>query len=90
MSVKAGDPAPDFQLKDETSNAHTLTEFRGKKVVLYFYPKDDTPGCTTEVCNFRDGYSKVQELELLFWVSVMIHPNPTKNSKKNISYRSFY
>jgi peroxiredoxin Q/BCP len=54
-------PAPDFTLSDETGTARTLSEFRGQPVVLYFYPKDDTPGCTTEACNFRDDYSAYQQ-----------------------------
>ncbi len=61
MPVNVGDSAPDFQLKDETGKMRALAEFRGKKVVLYFYPKDNTPGCTKEACSFRDGYSILQE-----------------------------
>ena len=61
MPVKVGDSAPSFQLKDETGEMRTLAEFRGKKVVLYFYPKDNTPGCTKEACSLRDGYSILQE-----------------------------
>jgi len=61
MSVKVGDSAPDFRVKDDTGKVRTLAEFRGKKVVLYFYPKDNTPGCTKEACSFRDGYSALQE-----------------------------
>ncbi len=57
MPLTAGISAPDFSLPDENGITHTLSEFRGKYVVLYFYPKDDTPGCTTEACNFRDNYS---------------------------------
>lgn len=49
-----GDLAPEFELPDETGQLHTLAQYRGRKVVLYFYPKDDTPGCTTEACGFRD------------------------------------
>ncbi len=56
MVLSANQPAPDFSLADETGAVRTLSEFRGKPVVLYFYPKDDTPGCTTEACNFRDDY----------------------------------
>ena len=51
------DLAPDFTLTSDTGEAVTLSAFRGKKVVLYFYPKDDTPGCTKEACSFRDDYS---------------------------------
>jgi thioredoxin-dependent peroxiredoxin len=49
--------APDFTLLDENSVSHTLSQYRGKDVILNFYPKDDTPGCTLEACNFRDDYS---------------------------------
>lgn len=56
MPITAGIQAPDFTLLDENSKSRSLAEFRGKPVVLYFYPKDDTPGCTTEACNFRDDY----------------------------------
>lgn len=57
MPIKKGFPAPDFSLKDDEGRTRGLSEFKGTKVVLYFYPKDDTPGCTTEACNFRDDYS---------------------------------
>lgn len=57
MTVLAGTPAPEFALADETGVTRRLADFRGQTVVLYFYPKDDTPGCTTEACNFRDDYS---------------------------------
>jgi len=60
MVISAGVLAPDFKLQDETGSVRKLTDFRGKPVVLYFYPKDDTPGCTTEACNFRDGYGDYQ------------------------------
>lgn len=51
---KTGDLAPDFTLSDEQGRSHTLSQYRGQKVILYFYPKDDTPGCTAEACGFRD------------------------------------
>ncbi len=57
--LQEGISAPDFTLPTDGGGEVTLSEFRGKKVVLYFYPKDDTPGCTTEACNFRDDYSDV-------------------------------
>ncbi len=53
--------APDFTLPDETGVEQSLKDYRGKWVVLYFYPKDDTPGCTTEACNFRDDYSAYEK-----------------------------
>ena len=61
MPISSGNPAPDFTLLDETETQRSLSEYRGQAVVLYFYPKDDTPGCTTEACNFRDDYSAYQE-----------------------------
>lgn len=53
--------APDFELKDETNVTRKLSDFAGKDIILYFYPKDDTPGCTTEACNFRDDYSAYEK-----------------------------
>jgi len=61
MPIQANQPAPEFSLPDETGKTRSLAEFRGRPVVLYFYPKDDTPGCTTEACNFRDDYHVYQE-----------------------------
>jgi thioredoxin-dependent peroxiredoxin len=57
MPIKKGLPAPSFSLKDDEGKTRSLSDFKGIKIVLYFYPKDDTPGCTTEACNFRDDYS---------------------------------
>jgi peroxiredoxin Q/BCP len=56
-----GSLAPIFTLLDENGNEISLQQFQGKTVILYFYPKDDTPGCTTEACNFRDDYSAFQD-----------------------------
>lgn len=53
--LKVGDKAPDFELKDQKGKNHKLSSYIGKRVVLYFYPKDDTPGCTKEACSLRDG-----------------------------------
>jgi thioredoxin-dependent peroxiredoxin len=61
MPIQANIMAPDFTLPDETGTPRTLSSFRGKPVVLYFYPKDDTTGCTTEACSFRDDYSVYKE-----------------------------
>lgn len=55
-TVKEGMKAPDFTAIDHNGNTISLSDFRGKKVILYFYPKDDTPGCTAEACNLRDNY----------------------------------
>jgi peroxiredoxin Q/BCP len=54
MELNIGDQAPDFEAKDQNGNVVRLSDYRGKKVVLYFYPKDDTPGCTAQACNLRD------------------------------------
>ncbi|PSN86795.1 thioredoxin-dependent thiol peroxidase [Candidatus Marsarchaeota G1 archaeon BE_D] len=59
--IAEGMEAPDFELKDQKGNVISLKNFRGKKVVLYFYPKDDTPGCTKEACSFRDNMDKIIE-----------------------------
>ncbi|WP_322806887.1 thioredoxin-dependent thiol peroxidase [Thermanaerothrix sp.] len=61
MTLDVNMPAPDFTLPDETGALRSLREFRGKPVVLYFYPKDDTPGCTKEACSFRDDYQVYAE-----------------------------
>lgn len=61
MPLSAGVPAPDFTLLDDTGQSRSLSDYRGQSLVLYFYPKDDTPGCTTEACNFRDDYSAYQK-----------------------------
>jgi peroxiredoxin Q/BCP len=58
MPIQSGITAPDFSLPDETGKSRSLSEFLGRPLILYFYPKDDTPGCTTEACNFRDDYSQ--------------------------------
>ena len=56
---KEGDKAPDFTAKDQNGNTVSLSDFKGKNVILYFYPKDDTPGCTAEACSFRDNYQSL-------------------------------
>lgn len=61
MALQAGDNAPDFIVNDQDGNPVKLSDLRGKKVVLYFYPKDMTPGCTAESCNLRDNYTLMQK-----------------------------
>lgn len=58
MTLNIGDPAPDFSLPDGKGNTIRLQDFRGQRVVLYFYPRDNTPGCTKEACGFRDAYAE--------------------------------
>lgn len=59
--LETGVKAPEFSLPDQNGEMHTLEEYRGKKVVLYFYPKDNTPGCTKQACNFGELYPQFQE-----------------------------
>ncbi len=61
MPISANKPAPDFELQDDTGTKRRLSSFRGQPVVLYFYPADDTPGCTKEACGFRDNYSAYED-----------------------------
>ena len=61
MPISAGIPAPEFELLDDTNTPRKLSDYRGRNVVLYFYPKDDTPGCTKEACNFRDDYTAYEK-----------------------------
>lgn len=63
--LKIGQKAPIFSLPDQNGKVHSLEDYKGKKVLLYFYPKDDTPGCTTEACNFRDGYDEFMKMGLV-------------------------
>ncbi len=58
-TLKEGDKAPEFTAKDQNGNTVSLADFKGKTVILYFYPKDDTPGCTAEACSFRDNYQSL-------------------------------
>jgi peroxiredoxin Q/BCP len=77
--LAVGDSAPDFTLSDETGTTHSLKEARGKSVVLYFYPKDDTPGCTTEACGFRDNFARVKSKGAVVWG---VSPDNAKSHQK--------
>ena len=79
MPISAGNPAPDFTLPDENGVTRKLSDYRGQPVVLYFYPKDDTPGCTTEACNFRDDYSQYTQAGV---VILGVSPDSPKNHIK--------
>ena len=61
MALQIGDPAPEFTLPDQDGNPVSLSALKGDRVVIYFYPKDDTPGCTKEACNFRDQWSAFEQ-----------------------------
>jgi len=79
MPIESGIQAPDFSLPDESNLTRRLSDFRGRPVVLYFYPKDDTPGCTTEACNFRDDYSAYIKADL---VVLGVSPDSVKSHAK--------
>ncbi|MCU0518735.1 MAG: peroxiredoxin [Oscillatoria sp. Prado101] len=71
MPLAVGTDAPDFTVKDTNGNTVKLSDFKGQTVVLYFYPKDDTPGCTKEACSFRDSYTEYQGKDIaVFGVSM--------------------
>jgi thioredoxin-dependent peroxiredoxin len=79
MPLSSGIPAPDFSLLDDTGAPRKLSDYRGQPVALYFYPKDDTPGCTTEACNFRDDYSAYQKAGV---VILGVSPDSPKSHAK--------
>jgi peroxiredoxin Q/BCP len=79
MVLKAGDQAPDFNLPDENGTPRKLGEFKGQFLVLYFYPKDDTPGCTTEACDFRNSIHNYEKAGV---VVLGISPDSSKSHAK--------
>tara|TARA_B100000886_G_scaffold340419_1_gene309841 strand:- start:429 stop:890 length:462 start_codon:yes stop_codon:yes gene_type:complete len=80
-SLNVGDKAPNFVAFDESSQSISLTDFLGKKVILYFYPKDMTPGCTAESCNLGDNYSLLQEKG---FIVLGVSPDSSKSHQKFI------
>jgi len=83
--------APDFELPDESGVTRKLSDYRGKDLVLYFYPKDGTSGCTTEACNFRDNYSAYEKRRRHDCGGQPgFQQNRTPGSRPNTSYRSIY
>lgn len=81
MKLQVGDPAPDFTTKDQDGKPVSLSDFKGKKVVLYFYPNDMTPGCTAEACSLRDNYKTLQKQG---YVVLGISSNDEKSHRKFI------
>lgn len=79
--LKAGDKAPEIESTDQDGNPIKLSDFKGKKIVLYFYPKDNTPGCTAESCNLRDNY---EELQKQGYVVLGVSGDSAKSHKKFI------
>ena len=84
MPIAAGFPAPDFSLPDENGTVRSLSEFKGRTVVLYFYPKDDTPGCTTEACEFRDAYAEYEKAGIII---LGVSPDAPKS---HVKFKSKY
>jgi peroxiredoxin Q/BCP len=82
MTLSVGVTAPEFTLPDQDGKEHKLSAYRGKPVVLYFYPKDDTSGCTKEACGFRDDYSAYQEAGV---VILGVSPDSPKSHTKFIA-----
>lgn len=81
MTVEEGKLAPDFTLQDQDGNDVTLSDFRGKNVVLYFYPRDMTPGCTTQACDFRDNIDAFSETDT---VILGVSPDPIEKHQQFI------
>lgn len=81
MTVEAGKQAPDFTLPNQDGEQVSLSDFKGKYVVLYFYPKDMTPGCTTEACDFRDQHGSFRDLDA---VILGVSPDPAESHQKFI------
>ena len=67
--VKVNDPAPDFEALDQDGKVHKLADYKGKNILLYFYPKDNTPGCTIEACSLRDNYAELKKELVILGVS---------------------
>lgn len=82
MSVEIGKKAPNFTLQNQDGENISLSDFKGKNVVLYFYPKDMTPGCTTQACDFRDNYDAFKDHDT---VIVGISPDPIERHQKFIA-----
>ncbi len=83
-SLEVGDTAPSFSLEDQNSLTHQLGDYTGKWVVLYFYPKDDTPGCTTQACDFRDAVKRIiANKSVVFGISLDSVASHKKFSEKN-------
>ncbi|MGP4042574.1 thioredoxin-dependent thiol peroxidase [Gracilibacillus sp. D59] len=81
MAVEVGQAVQDFELTNNKGETVKLSDYKGKNVVLYFYPKDDTPGCTTEACDFRDNYESFQDLDA---VILGVSPDSEDSHKKFI------
>ncbi len=82
--IEPGRPAPAFTLKDQAGTTHKLSQHRGSPVVLYFYPKDDTPGCTTETCDFRDRLPQFASAKaVVFGISILDEKSKARFAAKH-------
>lgn len=84
MNLKVGDKAIDFKVKNQNGKEISLSDYKGKKIVLYFYPKDDTPGCTAEACSLRDNYNNLIKQG---YVVLGVSPD---NEKKHLKFIEKY
>src|SRR5436190_10761356 len=82
LHLKEGDKAPAIKAKDQNGEVITLKQFAGKKVILYFYPEDDTPVCTVEACNFRDNFALLKKKG---YEIIGVSPNSSESHQKFIS-----
>lgn len=83
-TLQVGDPAPDFTLQDQDGNDVSLAGLRGRKVVLYFYPRDDTPGCTKQACSLRDSWHDIVETD------VQLYGVSTDSAASHVKFRAKY
>ncbi|WKN44354.1 thioredoxin-dependent thiol peroxidase [Tunicatimonas pelagia] len=81
MELQIGDTAPNFEAQNQEGGTIKLSDYQGKKVVLYFYPKDNTPGCTAQACNLRDNYSALQQAG---YEVIGVSPDGVKSHQKFI------
>lgn len=84
--LNVGDQAPDFKVNNEDNEILSLSNFKGKKLILFFYPKDDSPGCTKEACNLRDNYSKLKKMG---FEVLGVSPDNSKKHRKFIDKYEF-
>jgi peroxiredoxin Q/BCP len=80
--LEVGQAAPDFSAPDQNGVTHTLSQYRGQKVALYFYPADDTPGCTAQACNLRDNHERLREAG---YVVIGVSPDGVESHKKFVA-----
>jgi len=86
--IAVGEKAPSFALENQDDETVKLSDFKGRWIVLYFYPKDDTPGCTTEACDFTAGLKGFEKLDAVVLVAAPIHRRSTASSSPSTSSRS--